>query len=313
MIHKFGAKTPTYFVDAGDAFFQALAIASKEEKKLRSMADGITNIYNAMGCKVMNVGRNDLALGAEFITHIQSTAKFPMISANIISLKSGQPAFEPYFILETPDLKIGLIGVTLPNPNASTDYKFNDPLTSAQGAIDAIKSDVDVVIVLASLEDSQIPNFVAGVKGADFVVSSRSFRVSSQPKTDANGVTLIQNGTRGKYAGILHVKRSDKVGTLRNLSPERNQLSFTYDRLEDLEKPVPPGMTVDEYYQDDGAKTQLLGTLRNQKQQREKIINESKNNFWFIPIALSADVVDDPDILLMVNETKTAAETAATN
>ena len=275
------------------------------------MAEGITQIYNTMDCKVMNVGANDLALGAEFFSHIQSMAKFPMISANIISSKTGQPAFEPYYVMETPDLKIGLVGVTLPNPNAESDYSFNDPLISAQSAIDAIKPDVDVVVVLASLEDRQIPNFISGLKDADFVVSSRAYRTSSQPKTESNGVTLIQNGTRGKYAGILHVKRTDKVGTIRNLSPEKNKLSFTYDRIEAMAKPVPQGMTTEEYYQGDGAKTQLLATLTAQKNQRETLFDETKNYFWFIPVALSDDVVDDPDILLMVNELKAAAETAA--
>ena len=124
-------------------------------------------------------------------------------------------------------------------------------------------------------------------------------------------MTLIQNGTRGKYAGILHVKRTDKVGTIRNLSPEKNKLSFTYDRIESLAKPVPQGMTTEEYYQGDGAKTQLLATLTAQKNQRETLFDETKNYFWFIPVALSDDVVDDPDILLMVNELKAAAETAA--
>ncbi|PJA51922.1 MAG: hypothetical protein CO167_11370, partial [Candidatus Marinimicrobia bacterium CG_4_9_14_3_um_filter_48_9] len=59
--------------------------------QLKIMAEGITQIYNTMDCKVMNVGANDLALGGEFFSHIQSMAKFPMISANIISSKTGQP------------------------------------------------------------------------------------------------------------------------------------------------------------------------------------------------------------------------------
>lgn len=277
------------------------------------MAEGITGIYNTMNCQVMNVGGNDLALGVDFIKHIQALAKFPLISANIISIQTGQPAFEPYYIIKTPDHRVGLIGVTLPNPNVSNEFSFNDPLTSAQAVIDAIKSDVDVVVILASLEDSQIPKFTKGLKGADFVVSSRAFRVSSQPKTEANGVTLIQNGTRGKYAGVLHVKRADDVGTLRNLSPERNQLSSTYDRLEAMTKPVPPGMTPEEYYQGDGAKTQLLQKLNDQKRQRENLIKQTQDYFWFIPIGLSEEVVDAPEILLMINELKASVETVSKN
>lgn len=276
------------------------------------MAEGIIKIYNEMNCRVMNVGANDLAMGAGFINHIQDLAEFPLISANILRKASQQHAFEPYVILKTSDQRIGVIGVTMSTPAVAEQYEFGDPVVHTQAVIDAIESETDVVIVLASLDDRKTQQLADQVTGADFVVSSRSLRVSSQPKTHG-GTTVIQNGTRGKYAGVLHVKRADALGSLRNLTPERSQLRFTLERLESLEKPVPAGMTMAEYYQDDGAKTQLIQRLEAQKNQREKIIRETANYFWFLPTALSEEVPDNPEILLQVNELKRLAETASTN
>lgn len=260
----------------------------------------------------MNVGANDLAMGAGFINHIQDLAEFPLISANILRKDNGQHAFEPYVILKTSDQRIGVIGVSMPTPKVAEQYEFGDPIVHTQAIVNAIAAEVDVIIVLASLDDRKTQQLADQVQGADFVVSSRSLRVSSQPKMH-RGTTVIQNGTRGKYAGVLHVKRADDLGTLRNLTPEYSQLRFTRERLDAMAKPVPAGMSLTEYYAGDGAKTQLVQRLEAQKNQREKLIHETANYFWFLPVALSEEIPDNPEILMQVEALKRQVETAASS
>ncbi|MCF7796289.1 MAG: hypothetical protein K9N11_04495 [Lentisphaeria bacterium] len=287
-------------------------MAEPDKPRLAAMAEGIIKIYNEMGCRVMNVGANDLALGAGFINHIKDLAEFPLISANILVKATQQHAFEPYIILNTGDQRIGVIGVSMDTPQVSEQFEFGDPVVHTQAIVDAITADTDVIIVLASLDDRKTQQLADQVQGADFVVSSRSLRVSSQLKTKGS-TTVIQNGTRGKYAGVLHVKRADNLGTIRNLTPEYSQLRFTRERLDALSKPVPAGMTLIEYYAGDGAKTQLVQRLEAQKNQREKIIHETANYFWFLPVALSEEVLDNPEILMQVEALKRQVETAASS
>ncbi len=276
------------------------------------MSAGIVKLYNTLHCRVFNVGANDLALGAGFIQKMRREADFPFLSANILDRRTGELVFRPYKIIKTPAAKIGFIGVTKANARVNSVYKFDDPVRAAQPIIDKIRSKVDIIILLASVEDGELGRMTASLKGVDFAVSSRSFRLTNQPKT-RNGIVILQSGTRGKYAGVLHIKRTNKVATMENFSTEISQLNFTQERLDQLAKAVPKGMTSDEYYADDGAKKQLLQTLNARKIKLENLMHAAQNSFWFAPVALDKTITDDPDVLMQINELKQAVAAVSGN
>ena len=66
----------------------------------------------------MAVGNHEFNFGLEVLRRAEESAVFPFLSANTIAEETGEPAFPPYRIVESGDLRIGVLGLTTPNiPN----------------------------------------------------------------------------------------------------------------------------------------------------------------------------------------------------
>lgn len=77
-----------------------------------------------MGNQAVNIGYVDFARGISFLKHAETRIGVPLVSANVLDSATSQPLFSPFKILEVKrkdgqTLRVGVIGVTAPNYNAS--------------------------------------------------------------------------------------------------------------------------------------------------------------------------------------------------
>lgn len=291
-------KTPTYFIDAGDAFFNSPYPDQTNADKKKAIAEAILKSYNAMDCQVMNIGSYDLAYGKDFIMQLVAVADFPMISANTRDADSKDLLFEPTYILNTEDMSIGFIGVTNGNTRQS-EFLFSDPVAAVVEQIAELKGQVDLIVVLANVVDNYESRLANEVEGIDFLIRSNTGRVNRVPQK-VNQTHIIRNGNRGKYAGVLHIIHPDPVAQLRDVSQHLSRISFTENRLEAMARDIPEDMTLEEYYQGDATKMELILKLKKEKQDKLELIERQTNRFSYEAVALDTKVADDPEILPLV-------------
>lgn len=253
-----------------------------------------------MGCKVMNVGLNDLAAGVDFIVEMQNKAEFPMISANILNAETQKPLFQPHLILDTPDLTLGFVGITIGDKRMK-EYSFTDPFESAQKEINSIKDKVDLVFLLANVDDKMEKDMVDSLEDVDFIVRSKTGAMNRNPK-ESNGVVAIRNGNQGKYAGVLQIRKVDDVSKLTNVSSQHSRIDFADRRLNSMAEKLEDGQTLESFYAEDEQRMTLINRLKDEKKENEDLIRKMKNSYYFQAIPLDAKVPDTPEVASLVAE-----------
>jgi 2',3'-cyclic-nucleotide 2'-phosphodiesterase/3'-nucleotidase len=71
-------------------------------------------VMNYMGYEAGTVGNHDIEAGHSVYDRMRKLYKFPLLSANAVDLKTGQPYFRPYTIVKKKGLKIAVLGMVTP-------------------------------------------------------------------------------------------------------------------------------------------------------------------------------------------------------
>ncbi|MBT3227688.1 MAG: hypothetical protein HOD43_11390 [Candidatus Marinimicrobia bacterium] len=288
----------TYFVDAGDALFKYPYIAENQRDQLKDVARAIIASYNMMECKVMNVGTNDLAGDLDFIMELQKNADFPFISANTKDVVTDKFLFNPYAIVETPDQTLGFVGVTIGDGRLKS-FAFSDPVEAAQKAIDEIKDKVDLVFLMANVDEKMERALTAEVKGIDFLLRSKTGSLQRVPRQQ-DGTTVIRIGKQGKYAGVLKIRNVDNVSQMKNVSSQYTRIKFADNRLNAMSKDLEQGKTLEEHYANDESRLKLIARLRTERKTNVDLIRSLKNSYYLEPIPLNEKIVDTPEVAAIV-------------
>ncbi|MBC8191825.1 MAG: hypothetical protein H8E18_05570 [FCB group bacterium] len=264
------------------------------------MATAIIAAYNVMECRVMNVGTNDLAAGLDFILEMEQKANFPFISANTKDANTDKFLFEPYTIIKTHDQTLGFVGITK-GDNRVKEFAFSDPIEAAQKSIDEIKDKVDLVILMANVDEKLEKALTAEVEGIDFLIRSKSGSLQRNPRQQ-DGTTIIRIGKQGKYAGILRIRNVDNVSQMKNVSSQYTRIKFADNRLKAMTKGLEEGVTLEEHFADDENRLKLISRLRNERETNVELIKKLKNSYYLEPIALNEKIEDTPEVAEIVKD-----------
>ena len=108
-----------------------------------------THIYaeamNYMDYDVGTVGNHDIETGHKVYDKFRKELNFPWLAANAINVKTRDPYFEPYTIIERQGIKIAVLGLITPSipqwlpENIWAGIKFEDMIVSAKKWVKIIK------------------------------------------------------------------------------------------------------------------------------------------------------------------------------
>ena len=184
-------ENPDLLLDSGDAF-QGLPVSnnSKGEEMAKSM--------NSAGYDAMTLGNHEFDFGYDQLLKLKKQLNFPMITSNVY--KNGKSDFEPSTIINKNGIRYGIVGVTTPetktktSPSAVKGVEFKDPLTSVKRAMNDIKDQVDVFVILSHLGVD--PNTKKEWRGdylTEQLSKDKSFK-QSIIVLDGHSHTVIKNG-----------------------------------------------------------------------------------------------------------------------
>lgn len=235
-------------IDAGDALFEQIKYpvvkVPTEQFKAKSFLHGMEKI----GCAALNIGEYDLAGGYDFLKKLEQNTSVPFVSANLYLVETGQPAFDPYIVIEKNDLKMGIIGVT---DNLSGDikelYKL-DYLAEGQKYIEEIRTDVDILIILVNGMINNRDVILNSFQKADYVFLSRTVMNTRTGNIQKDDLPIFYTiGLNGKYLIEIKANIIDESKLITDVSAYNNRIA-SYTRQLIRLKETEEGQTLEEKY-----------------------------------------------------------------
>lgn len=207
-----------------------------------------SEIYNYIGYDATTIGNHDVETGHAVYDRWRSQNRMPLLGANVIDNKSGQPYLKPYVILEKDGVRIAVLGLLTPAipawlpENLWSGLSFEDMVTSAKKWIPIIKSNEnpDIIIGLfhsghdetmrtgeflenASLKIAhEVPGFDALLIGHDHQKFHEVIENGAGEK-----VTVLNPANNAKAVGLLEFDVEKSNGKLRSKKFTSNILDIT--------------------------------------------------------------------------------------
>ncbi len=214
-----------FVVDAGDAV-QGGPIGTL------SKGEYIINIMNKVGYDVMVPGNHEFDYGMDRFFELVEMANFDVISANFVDITADESKLYASVTYEVGDMKIGFLGISTPKTITSSTpayfqneagefiYGFMQDTDGAalyewvQGAVDALRAEADMVVVLGHLgiDDSCSPwmssELIVNTNGIDIFIDGHSHSEIPQEfvkNKDGKDVLLTSSGTKINNIGMVEI------------------------------------------------------------------------------------------------------------
>jgi 2',3'-cyclic-nucleotide 2'-phosphodiesterase/3'-nucleotidase len=194
----------------------------------------VADILNYLNYDAATAGNHDIEAGHAVYDRLRREYNFPMLAANAIDIRTGEPYFEPYTVIRKKGLKIivfGLITPSVPNWLPESLYagiRFEDMVKTAEKWMPVMqRENPDLIIGLfhsgmgdendkGDDENSSIA-VAANVPGFDLIFCGHDHRQDIKEIANMAGedVLLIDGGSRAEvlmHANISRRKNTEGIG-----------------------------------------------------------------------------------------------------
>jgi len=249
---------------------------------------------NKMKIDALNVGAID-AVQARFLKQKEDRLVFPLISANIRSLKTRDRVFTPFIVRETAGVKTGIFGLTgrHRNPNILQEKGLfiDDPVKQAAETVNRLAAqNCDIIILLSQLSNVENAALAAQIPGIDFIFGSAAAAGLKNITTVKNTV-ILSPGTGGKKAALVKTRFRKGVSGFYNIDT-RKAVANSVNTLKNREKNP-------EDYAD------LENIVLKRKLMEEKLLSfRDKNGYRCEILALDKNIAADDRVSLVIEKYK---------
>jgi 2',3'-cyclic-nucleotide 2'-phosphodiesterase (5'-nucleotidase family) len=227
-INQIRKREQTVFLfDTGDMFTGMISFLTRGE--------ALMEIMMSMQYDAMAIGNHEFDYGSDNFTKQMNRVSFPVLGANIFYKGTDHPYSRPYAILERNGVRLGVIGIigqdarSVALPSGITGLDFADPIPVVRAAVKELKSQVDLIVVLAhqgktgpmqtdaeAHEDLQRDfdediRLCGEVEGIDVFVGGHAHRGIEKPfEHPKTGTLIVQTYGYGTRLGYLKVRVQNK-------------------------------------------------------------------------------------------------------
>ncbi|MCX7014293.1 MAG: metallophosphoesterase, partial [Candidatus Sumerlaeota bacterium] len=198
------AKRPdTLILNAGDMLQKGdkMSVVSKGEAAYLALG--------AIGCDCTVPGNHDFFYGMDALRRNAKVSGVPMICASVVYEDTGEPAFPETLIKQVGDVKVGLIGATVPRGGiVENGRKIRTmDMTEAGKRVGELarKMDPEVDLTIVVYHAGLGPGLtVAGMAPTvDVVVCGHANEVTEKPEKAKTGALVVEVGRAGQWVGSL--------------------------------------------------------------------------------------------------------------
>jgi 5'-nucleotidase/UDP-sugar diphosphatase len=189
-------------LDAGDDF-QGTPISTMT--KGRSQIE----LLNIIKPDAMTLGNHEFDYGLKNLEEDLSLARFPILNANIFDERNGRNFQKPYLVKTIGDVKVGIIGLIMPDlpiltmrDNIKGLRILNDVQVVRKYISELKKQGVNLIVVLSHIGVDADKALADSVRSIDVIIGGHSHTALFQP-IKRNHTIICQAGTRGRWLGDL--------------------------------------------------------------------------------------------------------------
>ena len=207
-----------------------------------------SEIYNYIGYDATTIGNHDVETGHAVYDRWRSQNRMPLLGANVIDNRSGQPYLRPYVILEKDGVRIAVLGLLTPAipawlpENLWSGLAFEDMVTSAKKWIPIIKSNENPDIIIGLFHSGHDETMRTGeflenaslkiareVPGFDALLIGHDHQKFQEVIENVVGekVTVLNPAYNAKAVGLLEFDVKKSNGKLRSKKIISNILDIT--------------------------------------------------------------------------------------
>lgn len=181
-------QTPVLYLDAGGA---AAGTSPYQRAKFEAILAG----EKAMAVSAHNLGRSEIALGADYLTALAASSGTPFVSANTHS--RAEVAIAPGMrIVSLGGRRIAVAGVVSAR-YATSDVIVDDPAASIRSVTAAHPGEFDSLLVLAYLPDEELQQLATALPEADAIIGGPTGQAVAPRNV---GPVLLASATnKGKF------------------------------------------------------------------------------------------------------------------
>ena len=290
-------------LDAGNLLFKKEIIDPGTPIEIaKKTAEIIVTAFNEIGCHAFSPGSKDFAGGLVFVQAMQTRAKFPFVAANIQD-SNGNRIFDPYIIVDTEDVSIGIIGLAS-NFNHSEVYVQN-PVESLEKVINEVDAQADLVVLLFDSEEKDVLQLHSAGYPIDLIIRSKA-KLQSGDGGNKN-IPVYSCGDRGKYLYQFDLNIQQTNAKFTDVAFYEKQISRAQRKLNKMKQ---GNLMTDlrTLYQNEPQTLQKINTYESQIESSRKAIAGSINTINLTKHPLDKTISDRPDILSIVDNGKAERE-----
>jgi len=154
----------TLLIDAGD-LIQGTPLTYYYGKMMKPDKDyPMTYIMGIMNYTAGTVGNHEFNYGLDTLQKVIDTAKFPILSANVVKESDGSLVFAPYTVVDVEGVKVGILGLTTQSCTASDirGLKILHPVETAEKYVKILKEEENCALVIITAHFGLDPDKRAG-------------------------------------------------------------------------------------------------------------------------------------------------------
>lgn len=207
-----------------------------------------SEIYNYIGYDATTIGNHDVETGHAVYDRWRSQNRMPLLGANVIDNKSGQPYLRPYVILEKDGVRIAVLGLLTPAipawlpENLWSGLSFEDMVTSAKKWMPIIKSNENPDIIIGLFHSGHDETMRTGeflenaslkiareVPGFDALLIGHDHQKFHEVIENVAGekVTVLNPANNAKAVGLLEFDVKKSNGKLKSKKITSNILDVS--------------------------------------------------------------------------------------
>lgn len=276
-------------LDAGDLLFFDTRLhpqtAEMQKHRARLMIEGC----NRLGVDALNVGERELAAGLPFLRSLANSARFAILSANLIVDHDQTPVFPPYLMLERGGLHIAVIGISSPIITGG-GYQFLPLLPTLEQIVPQVRETADLIILLFHGTRNDLDRIQAAGFPLDLILPSHD---TIHQGYGLEGIPTIPLGSLGKVLNLVRLNITAPGERLLDLEQAQRILDLVEKQISRLARNKPKDMTLDEYVRDQPERLERKRELDAARSGIKERLEQARNTLIHERITLDKSIRDD--------------------
>ncbi|HLP71712.1 MAG TPA: bifunctional UDP-sugar hydrolase/5'-nucleotidase [Bacteroidales bacterium] len=217
----------------------------------------LAGVFNYLKCDAVTAGNHDFEAGHPVYDRIKQQYDFPLLAANAVDVRTGEPYFKPYTIVNKGKFKIAVFGLVTPSipewlpPRLYSGIKFEGMVETARKWMpEILKQKPDLVVGLFHsgfnreefesrkeqfLKEDGSAAVAYNVPGFDIILNGHDHKLANEKIVNADGDTVLMMNAGSRCRNIAeanvvfskgHKKViSGKLIEVSDLEPDKEYIS----------------------------------------------------------------------------------------